>query len=309
MYRSHALALPYRAQLAIAQIPDYFSHYNYKCGNIIILKTEFGTIMKATIFNIKRFAIHDGPGIRTTVFFKGCPLGCWWCHNPEGQNPEPELFLKDCVSEGGVRYRDEETIGREVSLEEIMEQIERERIFYDESEGGVTISGGEPLMQHEFLQALLDRCRERDIHTAIDTCGHAPAAVFDPVVDHTDLFLYDLKIIDNAQHEKYTGVSNEQIIENLQCLARKKKRTFIRFSIIPGITDTDRNIQDAARFASSLGNIEEVNLLPYFNYAGEKYKKLGRENRMSGIQPPSDDRMNEISEMFRSYKLKTRIGG
>jgi len=206
---------------------------------------------------------------------------------------------------GAVSYYREGLRG----LTEIMEQIERERIFYDESEGGVTLSGGEPLMQHEFLQALLDRCRERSIHTAVDTCGHAPAEVFDPVVDHTDLFLYDLKIIDSAQHEKYTGVSNEQIIGNLQSLARKKKRTFIRFSIIPGITDTGRNIDDVARFASSLGNVEEVNLLPYFNYAGEKYKKLRRENRMSGIQPPSDGRMNEISEKFRSYKLKTRIGG
>lgn len=265
--------------------------------------------MNAMIFNIKRFAIHDGPGIRTTLFLKGCPLGCWWCHNPEGQSDKPEVFLRDCVSESGVQYRDEDTIGREASLDEIMDKIEREQIFYDESGGGVTLSGGEPLMQPGFLHELLDRCREGGIHTAIDTCGHAPPEVFEPVIDHTDLFLYDLKIIDSARHKKYTGVPNGQIIGNLQTLARKKKRTFLRFSVIPGITDSDKNIDDAARLAASLGNIEEVDLLPFFNYAGEKYRKLKRENRMSGIEPPSEDRMKEIRQKFRSYKLKTRIGG
>lgn len=265
--------------------------------------------IKATIFDIKRFAIHDGPGIRTTVFFKGCPLACWWCHNPEGQRPEPEVSLRKCASDGTVITTEPETIGREITLEGLMREIEKEAIFHDESGGGVSASGGEPLMQAEFLCAFLDACRERGIHAAVDTCGYAPPEVFGPVAERADLFLYDLKIIDDSLHEKYTGVSNKTILGNLRSLAGANRRTFVRFTVIPGITDTEENVRSVMELVSGLKNIEEIDLLPFYNYAEEKYKRLDRENRMSGLTPPTNELMEELAERFGELAVKVKIGG
>jgi pyruvate formate lyase activating enzyme len=265
--------------------------------------------MKALIFDIKRFAIHDGPGIRTTVFFKGCPLSCWWCHNPEGQSPEPEVILRRCAADGDLIGTEPGTVGEEVTLEALVREIEKETVFHEESGGGVTASGGEPLMQAEFLGAFLDTCRERGIHTAIDTCGYAPRDVFDAVAGRADLFLYDLKIVDDALHEKYTGVSNGLILENLAALAGRGARTFIRFSVIPGITDTEENIRGVARLVSSLENIDEIDLLPFYNYADEKYRRLRRDNRARGIDPPSDERMEELRARFGALGIRVKIGG
>lgn len=265
--------------------------------------------MKAMIFDIKRFAIHDGPGIRTTVFFKGCPLSCWWCHNPEGQREEPEVYLRRCASDGAILSTERETVGREITLDELLREIEKETVFHEESGGGVTASGGEPLMQADFLCAFLDACRERGIHTAVDTCGYAPRDVFGQVASRTDLFLYDLKIIDDSIHEKYTGASNRLILENLRSLAETGKPTFIRVSVIPGITDTDNNIESIMNLVSSLKNIKEIDLLPFYNYADEKYKRLKRENRMRGIEPPTDERMEELRTRFGGLGAKVKIGG
>ena len=265
--------------------------------------------MKATIFDIKRFAIHDGPGIRTTVFFKGCPLACRWCHNPEGQRAEPEVFLRKCSSNGAVIATEPETVGGEVTLEGLMHEIERDSIFHDESGGGVTASGGEPLMQAGFLCAFLDACREREIHTAVDTCGYAPPDIFGPVAERADLFLYDIKIIDDSLHEKYTGVSNKTILDNLRNLAGANRRTFIRFTVIPGITDADENVRGVMQLVSALKNIEEIDLLPFYNYGEEKYKRLNRENRMHGVAPPADGRMDEIRERFGGLHVRVKIGG
>jgi pyruvate formate lyase activating enzyme len=263
----------------------------------------------ATIFDIKRYAIHDGPGIRTTVFFKGCPLSCWWCHNPEGQKPEPEVMLRACHTEGKVVSTERETVGSRVTLDGLMGEIEKETIFHDESGGGVTLSGGEPLMQFEFLSAFLDRCRERGVHTTIDTCGYAPPRIFGSLINKTDLFLYDLKFVNEQAHKKYTGVSNKLIIENLQMLAMRGKKTYVRYTIIPGITDTDQNLRDVVHLVSSLDNVAEVDLLPYYNYAGEKYKRLRRKNRMSGVEPPSTERMRQVRQLLRAHSLKVKIGG
>ncbi len=265
--------------------------------------------MKATIFDIKRFAIHDGPGIRTTVFFKGCPLACWWCHNPEGQRPEPELYLRKCASGGTVINTEPETVGEEVPLDGLMREIEKETIFHEESGGGVTASGGEPLMQAEFLCAFLDACRGRGIHTAVDTCGYAPPDVFSPVAGRADLFLYDLKIVDDTLHEKYTGVSNKEILDNLRSLAAANRRTFVRFTVIPGITDTEENVRGAIELVSALKNIEEIDLLPFYNYADEKYKRLGRDNRMRGIGPPGDEKMDALRLRFGELGVRVKIGG
>lgn len=268
-----------------------------------------GNSMEAMIFDIKRFAIHDGPGIRTTVFFKGCPLSCWWCHNPEGQRTEPEVFLGRCASDGAVIATEPETVGEEIALEGLLCEIEKEAIFHEESGGGVTASGGEPLMQAEFLCAFLDACRERGIHTAVDTCGYAPPGIFGPVAERADLFLYDLKIIDDSLHERYTGVSNRTILDNLRILAGANRRTFVRFTVIPGITDTEENVRDVMGLVSTLKNIEEIDLLPFYNYAEEKYKRLNRENRMRGVEPPDDDRMEELRRRFGGLGVRVKIGG
>jgi pyruvate formate lyase activating enzyme len=265
--------------------------------------------MKAMIFDIKRFAIHDGPGIRTTVFFKGCPLSCWWCHNPEGQREEPEVYLRRCASDDTVISTERETVGEEITLDKLLREIEKETIFHEESGGGVTASGGEPLMQADFLCAFLDACRERGIHTAVDTCGYAPREVFERIAARTDLFLYDLKIVDDSVHEKYTGASNKPILENLKALSEEGKRTFIRFTVIPGISDTEENIESIRKLVSSLKNIEEIDLLPFYNYADEKYKRLNRENRMRGIEPPADERMEELRGRFGGLHVRMKIGG
>jgi pyruvate formate lyase activating enzyme len=262
--------------------------------------------MRATIFDIKRFAVHDGPGIRTTVFFKGCPLACWWCHNPEGQRPEPEVYLGRRDADGAT---EPETVGEEVTLEHLMREVEKERIFHEESGGGVTASGGEPLVQAEFLCAFLDACRERGIHTAVDTCGYAPAEIFDRVAERADLFLYDLKIIDESLHERYTGASNGPILRNLAALSERERRTFIRFSVIPGITDTEENLRGVMGLVAGLKNIERVDLLPFYNYGGRKYERLNRQNLRRGVEPPGEERMEELRRRFGELGVAVGIGG
>ena len=246
-------------------------------------------MLKATIFDIKRFAIHDGPGIRTTVFFKGCPAECWWCHNPEARKKTDN--------------------DRQVSVEQLVAELEKDVIFYDTSGGGVTFSGGEPLMQHEFLKEVLNECSKRYIHTALDTSGYALKKVFDSVIDKVDLFLYDLKLMDDEKHMKYVGVSNRLILENLEALAEKGRETWIRFPVIPGITNTQENIYKVREFASSLNSINKIDLLPYHRIGESKYEKLGLENKMKGIAPLSDKEMNELKKYFEDYEFKVKIGG
>ncbi len=247
--------------------------------------------MQGVIFDIKRFAIHDGPGIRTTVFLKGCPMHCPWCHNPESQKRNPEHPGKKQV------------IGSQKTVEEVIDEIEKEVLFYDESQGGVTFSGGEPLGQSRFLCALLEECRKREIHTTLDTTGWVSHRTFKSVIDKVDLFLYDLKIMDDQKHIEYTGVSNHPVLENLKTLSNLGKKVIIRFPVIPGITDTEENIRAVGTFVSSLKNIEEIDLLPYHQTAEGKYRRLKRKNRMKemGIVPPSDERMEEIRKLFKKY--------
>lgn len=253
--------------------------------------------VKGIIFDIKRFAVHDGRGIRTTVFFKGCPLNCWWCHNPESQKKEPE----------DIPGR--ETIGKKVSIEYVLAEIEKDRVFYDESRGGVTFSGGEPLMQPVFLKALLKACKERDIHTTLDTCGYASTQIFNSIIDKVDLFYYDLKLMDDELHKKYTGVSNRQINRNLQTLAARGKEVVIRFPVIPGITSKSKNIEEIAEFISSLKTIKEIHLLPFHRTAEEKYRKLQKENRLKDLVSPTKKRMEEIKKHFEQCGFKVNIGG
>ncbi|HJW98071.1 MAG TPA: glycyl-radical enzyme activating protein [Candidatus Bathyarchaeia archaeon] len=299
---------------------------------------------KGMIFDVRKYSIHDGPGIRTAVFFKGCPLRCWWCHNPEGQNPKPELVFRRsrCISCGecvekchqhaissatlGISINREKCVlcsdcsdacssealsiaGKEMSVKKVVEEIEKDRAFYEESSGGVTFSGGEPLLQPEFLKALLDECNNRALHTTLDTCGYSQPEIIDGICSKVDLFLYDIKIIDDQRHMKFTGVSNKQILRNLEKLAEKGSNIVVSFPIIPGINDDDRNVAETAKFISSLPNIQQINLLPYHRAGIQKYKNLGKPYKLNKIQPPTDKKVKSVKNKMEAFGLKVGIGG
>jgi pyruvate formate lyase activating enzyme len=269
--------------------------------------------MKTTgvIFNLIRYAIHDGPGIRSTVFFKGCPLRCWWCHNPESQNLAPEAIeqVNHRSYLNSLRVDSDGMIGRKVSVDEIMNEIRKDIIFYDQSGGGVTFSGGEPLLQPRFLKSLLAACKEEGIRTAVDTSGYAPWKVFAEIRGLVDLFLYDLKIFNDAEHVKYTGVSNRLIHRNLVRLAENGNRIFLRIAIIPGVTDTGENLEQMAAFISKLKNVEKIHLLPYNPIGEGKYSKLGRECRLPHFKMQTNREMERFKEKFESTGFKIKMGG
>ena len=261
------------------------------------------------IFDVKRFALHDGPGIRTTVFFKGCPASCWWCHNPESQHECEEKSVRKTILDG-TAYEDPEILGKKFSSTELMTEILKDRIFYEESEGGVTFSGGEPLIQAAFLSELLDLCRQQDLHTAIDTTGYANTEILDSIMGKVDLFLYDIKFIDEKLHEKYTGISNRLILKNLNHLTASGCNVNLRFPVIPGITNTAENIGEIMRYISNLGHrIVGIDLLPYHRIAEHKYHKLQRENLMHDTPEPDSLMMDQIRQQFESLKIPVRIGG
>jgi len=301
------------------------------------------TIKKGIIFDIKKFAIDDGPGIRTTIFFKGCPLRCWWCHNPEGQVLAPELIyrrrrctgcaecVKDCPSkalscvDGNISINRKKCnlcgrcsqrcptdalsiIGKEMSVKEVLKEIDKDSIFYDESKGGVTVSGGEPLLQIGFLNALLEECKERNIRTAVDTCGYASRKAIDKIRDKVDLFLYDFKVMDEKKHRKYTGVSNKPILENFERLAENGSNILVRFAIIPGINDNQDNITKMAEFVLSHG-VKNICLLPYHRTGIDKYKGLSRSYKLEKTQTPSDQNLRLIKEKLETFGLRVKIGG
>lgn len=297
-----------------------------------------------TVFDVQRFSVHDGPGIRTTVFFKGCPLECWWCHNPESQLQELELMLweKRCIGcgaclevctqgaisrENGLISTDRgrcvvcgacveacyaearELVGREMTVAQVMAEIERDVPFYDQSGGGVTFSGGEPLAQLDFLLAALRACKRRGIHTALDTCGFAPWEALDAVRKWVDLFLYDLKLMDDADHRKFTGVSNRVILDNLEALSRRGHDVILRVPIVPGINDDDEHVRQIGRFAATLPCLKRVDVLPYHSIAAEKYHRLGKAYKLSETPLPVDERVAEIAQVWREFGLEVKIGG
>jgi pyruvate formate lyase activating enzyme len=264
---------------------------------------------RGLIFDIKKYSLHDGPGIRTTVFLCGCPLTCWWCQNPEGQKLDLDEALKIRRKSKSSLTSTKELIGREASVEEIVAEIERDRVFYEESGGGVTFSGGEPLTQHVFLNGLLDACLKLKIATALETCGYASWEVVRKIKDKIDLFLYDLKLMDEEEHRKYTGASNAQILSNLTKLDGEGKNIVVRFPVIPEITDTEDNISRVAEFVGGLKTVGEIDLLPYNKLGKGKYEKLSRLNLLTDLEPPSPERMSQLSERFKVLGLKVKIGG
>ena len=296
------------------------------------------------IFDVKRFAIHVGPGIRTTVFLKGCPLACAWCHNPEGIAAEREHSLRAnrctacgaCVSaceqgavsiEGGRAVTDvakcifcgrcveacpsaaREIVGRHVTVDEVLAEVERDVIFYDESGGGATFSGGEPLAQPEFLRELLAECAARRIHTAVDTTCHAPWEVIDSIREHVDLFLCDVKHMDPAEHERLTGVDNKLILANLRKLAAGGEEIVIRIPIVPGANDDEAGLAAAGAFIASLRSVRRVDLLPYNEGGRGKLDRLGRGGARLDIATPSRERMSAIAAKLAGLGLSVTIGG
>jgi len=262
-----------------------------------------------TIFNVQRYAIHDGPGIRVTIFLKGCPLRCLWCHNPEGQDPSPEP-MSDGPCIRTARPSDEvATCGRVVAVDDVIREIDKDVLFFDESGGGATFSGGEPLMQPDFLRALLHACRQRGIHTVVDTCGHAPDDVFRSIVDAADLFLFDLKLMDDALHREYTGASNGLILQNLQTLDARRHPTVIRIPLIPGITDTEKNMSETIDFLAALSSIHDVALLPYHRTGSGKYERIRRRYELRDGDPHSAEQIDTIKRLLEGNGARVTVGG
>ena len=264
---------------------------------------------EALIFDIKRFAVHDGPGIRTTVFLKGCPLSCWWCHNPESQSLKPVTVEVERKLNGKIILA-KKTYGEQLGIEDLMEWILRDQLFYEESGGGVTFSGGEPLMQPVVLEALLKSCKARGLHTTVDTCGYAKQKQFERIIEHTDLFLFDLKNMDTDLHRKYTGVDNGQILSNADYLLEKGARVIFRIPVVPGINTTEDELNRLESFVDERKDrLEELHLLPYHRIAGNKYARLNMKQELEHVMEPDKEYMELLSDRFGATGLKISIGG
>jgi len=297
------------------------------------------------VFDIKRYSIHDGPGIRTTVFLKGCSLRCLWCHNPESVDPGPELMhwpgrctrcyacitacpkgaiAKDAVGAividrkacdlcgkcaEACLYDAMQMVGREMSVEEVLGEVEKDKIFYDQSGGGITLSGGDPFVQSAFAEALLDGCRSRGISTAVDTAGFSRNGVLDRVASKADLILYDLKCMDDVRHKELTGVSNVPIIENLKRLAAGRTEVWVRIPLVSGVNDDDDNIRRTIALLKSLKTIKKVGILPYHSGGLEKARRIGQESHFRKFETPSEERIAAVEAAFREAGFEVRRGG
>ena len=263
--------------------------------------------MTATIFEIKRFAVHYGDGIRTTVFFKGCPLRCVWCHNPEGLSAIPQtahyahkcigcgeckkegFTPEDCLGEATVLY------GKEATVQELLDILLEDREFYETSGGGVTLSGGECLIQADFCAELLRQLKEHGISTAVDTCGFVPRSALEKVIPYTDVFLYDVKAVDGAVHLRCTGQDNRQILENLRYLDARGCKIEVRVPFVPEWNDGE--MEKIAALLQGMKNVTRVRVLPYHSFAGSKYAALGLEDKLPK-QLPADEEVKAAEALF-----------
>ena len=297
------------------------------------------------VFDVKRFALHDGPGIRTTVFLKGCPLACKWCHNPESQRANAEL-LNDhsrcrgcgaCVSacpEGAIRLVESlaitdrslcracgaclsccpghlrSIVGQQIRVMDVLEEVQRDLLFYDQSGGGVTLSGGDPLAQPAFCESLLHHCQRAGIHTAVDTCGYAAPDVLDRIADATDLFLYDIKHLDSQRHLETTGVANSLVLTNLKRLVERKQRIWIRVPLIPGINNADEDLEILGSWIGALSGIECIRLLPYHTIGEAKRDRLDQERAVTYGPSSSTIPAEHAAEILRrTAGCPVSIGG
>lgn len=264
--------------------------------------------MQGIIFDIKHYAIHDGPGIRQTIFLKGCPLSCWWCHNPESRSAACFSYEKKEVIEGREVIQTT-TVGESQTVEEVMKSIEKDQLFFEESGGGVTFSGGEPLQQLDFLMAVLKKCHQKGIHTCVDTTGYISQEKLKAIVDYTDLFLFDLKHMKGDEHKKYTGVSNQSILENLQFLDEMGKDIQIRLPLIPGMNDDEGNIYLMLAFLSKLKKKYPIHILPYHKIGKHKYTQFGIDYKMNGVEEAPKSKIESVQKIFEEAGFETEIGG
>ena len=298
------------------------------------------------ITNIQRFSTHDGPGIRTTVFFKGCGMNCLWCHNPETISPNRQIFSypKKCIgcgkciavcperahqtgADGNKIFLRElckacgkcadicyaralEIVGKSVTIDEVINEIEEDAAFYKNSGGGATFSGGEPMLQIDFLTSLLIECGKKEIHTAVDTAANVPWENFLKILDYVDLFLFDLKVFDHEKHIKATGVGNERILNNLKRLSdynNIKSDIIIRIPVIPDINDNPGEIKKTADFLKDFKNINRVELLPFHRYGEEKYKSLGMEYHAKERKPPDKNIVENLADIFKNNNIDVLV--
>ncbi len=299
---------------------------------------------RGLVFNVQRFSLYDGPGIRTTVFLKGCALSCSWCHNPESRAPSPEVMVLEdrcircgvCVATcpsaipvpGGGRGAEEvarctvcgacvevcpsgarRIAGREVDAAALVDEILADRVFFEQSGGGVTFSGGEPMHQGEFLREALEGCRRAGLHTAVDTCGLAPRDQLLAVAELTDLFLFDVKFVDERRHREHTGAGNETILANLGALIEAERRVWLRVPVIPGINDDRENMNAIAHLAAGLPSVERICLLPYHRNGERKLARLGRPAERRETLAPEADEMLRTAARFEAVGLTPKIGG
>lgn len=299
--------------------------------------------MEGLVSNIQRFSIHDGPGIRTTVFLKGCNLRCSWCHNPESwkSHPEIQIFPQKCIGcgncikvcpvgahqiIGGERgflrdlcescgrcaeecYADALVlVGKVMSVQEIINEVEKDRSFYKTSNGGVTFSGGEPLLQKDFIYALLLESKSKGFHTAVDTAGNVAWEVFDTVLPYVDLVLFDVKAVSEDKHIKGTGVSNTRILENLKKLSTVGTRIWIRIPIIPGFNDNTNDMEEVAALVRDLANIDLIELMPFHRLGKGKYESLGLEYACKDYETPSSEHMSRLVKVFTDRGLVCKNG-
>jgi pyruvate formate lyase activating enzyme len=266
--------------------------------------------MKGLIFSIKRYAIHDGPGIRVTVFMKGCPLSCVWCHNPEGISP---VSSKVCQVDriGDREFRRDEVVGKYYDPLDILAILEKEKVFINQSGGGVTFSGGEPMMQFDFLLEALMLCREKGYHTSLDTSGLSSPDRFRKIIPFTDIFLFDIKHLDNQKHKEYTGASNDEILKNYDLIARNCRAYMVRIPVIPGFNDDEDYLAGLKQYikARKSKNLMMINLLPYHKIGSSKYKKFNIPWKMENVEQPSARRMNELKDYFSDIGVRVKIGG
>lgn len=300
----------------------------------------------ATIFDIQRFSVHDGPGIRTLVFFKGCPLRCEWCSNPESHSAARELtfFARRCIGcggcvdvcprgaillgEDGKAHIDRErcivcdacaeaccssacaVTGQSMTVAEVLEQVAKDAVFYRLSSGGVTLGGGEVTVWSPFAKELLAECKAAGINTAIETCGYADWSRIRPLLRHTDLVLYDIKHIDPAVHLRRTGASNDKLLANFERVARSGTRVVVRVPVVPGFNANQKAMRAIARFVATCANPDvAIELLPYHRLAAEKYGRLGRSYRLASVKPPSRKTMDSLTAVIEGEGVACRVGG
>ena len=264
--------------------------------------------MKGLVFDIRHFSVHDGPGLRVTVFLKSCPLSCAWCHNPESQLFEPETCMR-------IRRLDDkefeytEHVGKSMTVGEVIEEAEKDISIFDESKGGVTFSGGEPLSQPEFLRELLKACNAKEIHTAVDTSGFASQSIMESIFPFTDLFLFDLKLANDDDHKRFTGVSNSIILKNLDLIVNSNKKVIVRIPLIQDITDTTENLKSLSEIIRKYPAIQRVDILPFHNIAKSKYERFGKKYTLSNAETYDNQKAEQIKNYFLETIPNVSIGG